>query len=304
MKKFNEKKINQMGKTIIVPGADFSAVKVETIDVPRELTETTEAWVTASGNAGLTATQKLKLDDLVLLLQSGLGSKLSHLYLPMLAADKDHTLINYLAETLEQPTFTDDALTNWNSKFDFVPDTNAEGTTYHGIHPNDDSAGAPVTVDATHVIDMQNCTLLMFHTKAYDGTVNQIRGGLGNASTNGMAFYKNLATNTGAMSYYAFNSSTRVTMVTNDILTQTLTGVICNSTTTLVLTPSGVVDSESPRDSGTLTGLALMTSNVANRMSKTDSYFGAFIVGDGTVTESEALALQAKISALFAAINV
>lgn len=85
-----------MGSTIIIKKADFSSVSIGHVDIPRELSEDTLAWIALSGNSTMTNEQKYALDDFITTLKtSSVYNKIDKMHLPLLASDKTHSLVDY-----------------------------------------------------------------------------------------------------------------------------------------------------------------------------------------------------------------
>ena len=85
-----------MGSTIIIKKADFSSVSIGHVDIPRELSEDTLAWIALSGNTTMTNEQKYALDDFITTLKtSSVYNKIDKMHLPLLASDKTHALVDY-----------------------------------------------------------------------------------------------------------------------------------------------------------------------------------------------------------------
>lgn len=84
---------------IKINGADFSKNNLGKVVVTTELDPFTKAAIAASGNNSLTLTQKVMLNDLFLKMgvdgSNNVMSKIHRLYLPIIAGDVSHALINY-----------------------------------------------------------------------------------------------------------------------------------------------------------------------------------------------------------------
>lgn len=84
---------------IKINGADFSQNNLGQVLVTTELAQFTKAAIAASGNDSLTLTQKVMLNDLFLKMgvdgSNDVMSKIHRLYLPIIAGDISHALINY-----------------------------------------------------------------------------------------------------------------------------------------------------------------------------------------------------------------
>lgn len=84
---------------IKINGADFSQNNLGRVVVTTELDPFTNASIAASGNDSLTLTQKVMLNDLFLKMgvdgSNNVMSKIHRLYLPIIAGDVSHALINY-----------------------------------------------------------------------------------------------------------------------------------------------------------------------------------------------------------------
>ena len=88
---------------IKINGADFSQNNLGKVVVTTELDPFTKAAIAASGNDSLTLTQKVMLNDLFLKMgvdgSNNVMSKIHRLYLPIIAGDVSHALINYKDST-------------------------------------------------------------------------------------------------------------------------------------------------------------------------------------------------------------
>lgn len=84
---------------IKINGADFSQNNLGKVIVTTELNSFTKAAIAASGNNSLTVTQKVMLNELFLKMgvdgSNNVMSKIHRLYLPIIAGDVSHALINY-----------------------------------------------------------------------------------------------------------------------------------------------------------------------------------------------------------------
>lgn len=84
---------------IKIKGADFSQNNLGKIVVTTELNSFTKDAIIASGNSSLTLTQKVMLNELFLKMgvdgSNNVMSKIHRLYLPIIAGDVSHALINY-----------------------------------------------------------------------------------------------------------------------------------------------------------------------------------------------------------------
>ena len=84
---------------LVLKGADFSADNLGKVQVTTELHPFTKSAIQASGNTTLTSEQKSALDALFLAMgvdgSNNVMSKIHRLYLPIIAGDVSHALINY-----------------------------------------------------------------------------------------------------------------------------------------------------------------------------------------------------------------
>lgn len=84
---------------IKINGADFSQNNLGKVVVTTEIDPFTKAAIAASGNNSLTVTQKVMLNELFLKMgvdgSNNVMSKIHRLYLPIIAGDVSHALINY-----------------------------------------------------------------------------------------------------------------------------------------------------------------------------------------------------------------
>lgn len=84
---------------IKINGADFSQNNLGKVVVTTELDPFTKAAIAASGNNSLTLQQKVMLNELFLKMgvdgSNNVMSKIHRLYLPIIAGDVSHALINY-----------------------------------------------------------------------------------------------------------------------------------------------------------------------------------------------------------------
>lgn len=286
-----------MGKTLVINGADFSAVSIGRVELPRELSETALAWINASGNSSLTDTQKFAIDDFIEAIgvnkQDSVWSKIGKLWLPLLALDKEHSLVDY-KNNYELPVISTGA-DSFENKVVFRN---------HGLATTNvlSSDRSPV-LDATYSIDTQNCSLFILNTEQYSEVQagsTKIRGGLGNTGV-----YKSLhMTQSGtAMIMQCFSSSIKHYDTSSDRFNYKLRGAIGSAGGLKFLQADGTISTESAVASELLTGITILNSTSDRLIPDDDVAKGAFIVGT-TMTEQEITTLKTAVETLFAAINV
>lgn len=276
-----------MGKTLIINGADFSGVSIGKVVLPRELSPKAIEWIEASGNNELTDTQKFAVDDFITAIGVGtdnsVWSKLDKMFLPMLANDLGHSLIDY------------------KNNYAAASPTNINNLVYrnHGIdissNPTDVYA---VYLDSAYLINCQNCSLFMMNSESYP-TASSPRnmGGIGSQTSNMQ--YRIQQTRT-AMKRFAF-STTDYTETTPN-LTPKLTGCVGTSEAMMILDSKGALITQSAVND-TFTGLSIMQYNGNRHVDATGPAIGVYIAGKSLNTE-EVTILKTAVETLFAAINV
>ena len=90
---------------LVLEGADFSQNNLGQVEVTTILDDFTKAAIAASGNSNMTDIQKANLNTFFKRLGAfgGVGTiwnKLTYLWLPMIAGDLAHSLVNYKDNTV------------------------------------------------------------------------------------------------------------------------------------------------------------------------------------------------------------
>ena len=277
-----------MGKTLIINGADFSSVSIGTVKLPRELSDTALEWIAASGNSGLSDTQKFAVDDFITSIGVGvvdsIYSKIDKLFLPMLASDLGHSLIDY-ANNYESPTPANINNLEFRS---------------HGVgvssNPTDVYA---VVLDSAYVIDAQDCSVFMMNSETYPSLTSgsKNRGGVGSKTTNMQ--YRVQQTST-ALIGFAF--STTELREANPNFTPKMVGCVGTTNSMKILDSKGELNTQTAV-SGTCTGLSITQYNGNRHVDADSPAMGAYIIGKA-MSDTDVLGLKSAIEALFAAINV
>lgn len=278
-----------MGKTLIINGADFSGVSIGKVVLPRELSSKAIEWIEASGNNELTNTQKFAIDDFITAIgvetDNSVWSKLDKMFLPMLANDLGHSLIDY------------------KNNYVAASPANINNLVYrnHGVAPSSNPVDIyAVYLDTAYLINCQNCSLFMMNSEPYSTLAagsSANRGGIGSQTTNMQ--YRMQQTPT-AMRRYAF-STTYDTEVTPN-LTPKLTGCIGTSGAMKILDSKGSLITQSPVNNS-FTGLSIMQYNGNRLVDATGPAIGVYIAGKALSTEEVTL-LKTAVEELFSAINV
>jgi len=303
-----------MGKALVINGADFSALKIDKVSIPRELNTTTLAWITASGNDSLTEAQKTALDDLVLALKANnnsLMSKIKRLWLPMIAGSKATSLYEYKNSA------------NSASSFDATQLTRFENVGFvggQGIYPIAGSIQALV-VDATFEGNTTDISFFSLNALAYDPNLTDTALGIGCPSNVGggqFAFdvyiqsvgqsriprftYPNTGTDT--MNRYLDNQGNQ-----GNRFAPLLRGVVSNSegvkffaSGAKFVQSSVATDVHSVTESQ-FTGLSILRGEPSYFYTNGDTPIAMYVVADGAITEDEAIILKGVSEALLTAMN-
>lgn len=298
-----------MGKTLIINGADFSAIKVGNVEVPRVYQQKTLDWIAASGNT-FTDAQKEALDDLVLALDANNGalwSKIDRLWMPLIAFDKAHSLYDYKNAT--------DSYNNMDSTSKGIFDNNVNFTNKGLLAPIQIS-NAQLTVDSTFEIDTQNVSFFIMNSETYPTIASStIRASLGTNSIINtgfgtfVLFIQQLTESNGGRMNVGFPTSDSSSLIrvssagTSDMYKPHLFGVISDSEKAEVMEINGTfhqVGSEVV-SSATITGINLLTGSTRNMIADTVSKC-IFIVGKA-MSHELATTLQNRIEALHAAMS-
>lgn len=291
-----------MGKTLIINGADFSAVKVGDVEIPRVYQQMTLDWIAASGNS-FTDAQKEALDDLVLALIANnrtLWNKLDRIWLPMIAIDKAHSLYEYKngvnsyssMNTSNQRTFDDSV-----------------GFGNLGVYPTATSSTHAPIIDSSYSLDTKDCSMFILNTQSYPTlTATQIKATIGTNNTSSdtggvcVLFMQTFANDTMRIGFPTSAASDYI-QSTNAEKTPSLRGIISNSEGRKALFSDGIKSiGAALEQSNTISGIVLL--NGANPfMSYVDTTpKGAAIVGKA-LTDDEALTLQSRVNALAVAMG-
>lgn len=289
-----------MGKTLVINGADFSAVSIGKVELPRELSGTALAWIEASGNTGLTDVQKYAIDDFITAIGvDSVGSmwdKIDRLWLPMIAGDKAHSLVDYKNEYIDG--YTSMPQTSKTSFDDNVSFAN------HGLKVTQDgSARAQIIVDSDYTFNSQDCSFFMFNSEDYatiaSGQSKEVSG-IGNISSPNNKRFAMVLTSSAIQ--IKFLSSTVLTNDTKRGFREPhLRGVTSNSTGISLLYSDGTFESSAAVESETLTGISILRGPAPYLNDNATPSYGAFIVGKYMTNENIAT-LRTALDTLFAAI--
>lgn len=290
-----------MGKTLIINGADFSAVKVGNVEVPRVYQQKTLDWIAASGNT-FTDAQKEALDDLVLELMannSALWNKLDRIWLPMIAVDKAHSLYEYKNEvnSYESMNATNQGTFN-----------NSVGFGNLGIYPTGTSSTKAPIIDSSLSIDTKNVSMFTLNTQAYpDVSASLIRTSVGtNNGSNDpggvcVSFKQSLPS--GIMKIGYPNSSGGLAQSTGVEQIPSLRGTISDNSSRRALFFEDIKTIGSALEtSNTIANIVILSSSNIYMPSGDKTPMGAAIIGKA-VTDNEALSLQEKVNALLSAMS-
>lgn len=284
-----------MGKTLVIKGADFSEVSIGHIDLPRELSDATLEFINASGNT-FTVEQQNAIDDFVLALgigeEGGIYSKLDFIFLPILAADKAHALVDY--KTLTSPTLTGGSLTSWET---YISLRN------HGLVSSlDTGTKTPIVVTEQYSIDTQDCCMFVMNTEDYStiSTTSKTRSGFG--SNNSTTYKRFLKTQTqSAMQFYIFSNSPAAYDTSSSYRVAAATGFNSANTGCRIYKPTGSTDISAITQETITGGISLMTQATNYLQYDTDASQGAYIIGK-VLSNEQADTLVAKLNALLSAI--
>lgn len=290
-----------MGKTLVINGADFSEVAIGHIDLPRELSTIAKAWINASGNTSLTDMQKYAIDDFISAIgvdeENSVFSKIDRLWLPMLSADKAHSLIDYKNNYANAiSSMTQDSKNSFDSYAGFEN---------HGLRistaPNGD---VPMIVaDNDYTFNTQNVTFFQFNTVQYDTHTESdvvYMEGIGDKSSSYKTFRQVLTSS--ALQNYFLSRSNLVYDTSNGFRLPHLRGVSSNSENLKVLLSNNTLSSQSAVTSENLTGIGILRNDVPYCYPLTSKPIGAYIVGKA-MSDEEVITLSTAIDALFDIIN-
>lgn len=289
-----------MGKTLVINGADFSAVSIGRVELPRELSDTALAWINASGNTGLTDEQKFAIDDFITAIGvdsvGSVYSKIDRLWLPMLAGDKAHSLVDYKnGYTDAYTSMPQTSKTSFDDNVSFAS---------HGLKVTQDgTARAQVIVDSDYTFNSQDCSFFMFNTEDYATLASGSKdtSGIGNISS---PVYKRFGmTLTSSALQNHFLSGTALFYDTKSGFREPhLHGVASNSTGISLLYSDGTFRSSEAVTSETLTGISILRGTAAYLNNDATPSYGAFIVGK-YMTNENITTLKTAVETLFAAIG-
>lgn len=289
-----------MGKTLVINGADFSAVSIGKVELPKELSATALAWIEASGNTGLTNEQKFAIDDFITAIGvdsvGSVYSKIDRLWLPMLAGDKAHSLVDYKNGYID--AYTSMPETSKTSFDDNVSFAN------HGLKVTQDgSARTNVIVDSDYTFNSQDCSFFMFNTEDYatlaSGSSKEVSG-IGNISAPNHKRFGMLLTSSSLQD--RFLSSTILIVDTKSGFREPhLRGAASNSMGISLLYSDGTFGSSEAVTSETLTGISILRGPAPYLNDAATPSYGAFIVGK-YMTNENITTLRTALDTLFAAI--
>lgn len=289
-----------MGKTLIINGADFSAIKVGNVEVPRVYQQKTLDWISLSGNT-FTDVQKEALDDLVLELMannSALWNKLDRIWLPMIAIDKAHSLVEYKNEvnSYESMNATNQGTFN-----------NSVGFGNLGIYPTATSSTRAPIIDSSLSIDTKNVSMFTLNTQAYpDVSTSLMRTSVGtNNGSNDpggvcVSSKQNIPNGAMNMGYPTSNNNVQSTGVEQ---IPSLRGTISDNSSRRALFFEDIKTIGSALEtSNTIANIVILSGGNPFMAYEDKTPMGAAIIGKA-VTDEEALALQEKVNALLSAMS-
>lgn len=299
-----------MGKALVINGADFSALKIDKVSIPRDLDSTTLEWIIASGNSSLTTLQKNAIDDLVLALKANnnsLMNKIKRLWLPMIAGEKNKSLYEYINETDSYQNLATAEQTKFDDKVTFVPN--------QGIYASVTTTTSALVVDANFQGNTKNISLFSLNAIEYsDNYGNSISAGCGIGcpiSVNDGNFSFNvLLTTIGSTKNpkIQFPNDTKVLIETGaEKFNPILRGIVSNSSGIKMF---GVnADFRDPNNTDAIEEAQFIGLDI---LRASPHYFvtngqhvpvAMYVVGDGTITEDEAKTLKRVSEALLTAMN-
>lgn len=276
---------------ITLKGADFSADNIGQVEIERTLNAYTLAAIEASGNAGLTDSQKFALDDLFLAMgvdgSNNVMSKMRKVYLPIIAGAVNKALVNY----------ADNSFTN--DKSDLSSDHWILRN--HGLVGIDTTQGITLTLDNPLVGN--NISFFMLRTELMENGVNDTsRNLILRGKTNDGLFIG--PTNTSAsdddvvsLGTYGYNYNVNWGKDT-DALKATAWNVQSASVRDAVLV-GNVLETAAPIITTDMSGETSQTLYVYGLGSgQTTKAYGVSMIGEA-VTKEQMLNICAKIDALY-----
>ncbi len=293
-----------MGKTLIIKGADFSAIKVGNVEVPRVYQQMTLDWITASGNS-FTDAQKDALDDLVLALianNRALWNKLDRIWLPMVAVDKAHSLYEYKNGV--------NSYESMDAHNQGVFDNSVGFAKNLGIYPAATSSTRAPLVDSSCTVNTKDCSMFILNAQYYQTPPSsQIKATIGTnngASDSGgicVCFMQALPTDLMRIGFPTSAAGDYIQSA-NAEKTPSLRGIISNNDGRKALFSDGIKSIGAALDQSNTIATGIVLFNGGNPyMSYVDTTpKGAAIIGKA-VTDNEALSLQEKVNALLSAMS-
>ena len=147
---------------LVLNGADFSENNLGQVEVTTILDDFTKAAISASGNNSMTEIQKSALNTFFKKIGafgsgSQIFSKMRYLYLPLIASDLSHSMVNYVNN--------DAAISPSNTKFQLrnhgITGVSGGSSAYIDITDNNGFDGTNISVGAMRTEFLaQDCTLV------------------------------------------------------------------------------------------------------------------------------------------------
>lgn len=289
-----------MGKTLVINGADFSSVSIGKVELPRELSAIALEWIDASGNTGLTDEQKFAIDDFITAIgfdvAGSVYSKIDRLWLPMIAGDKAHSLVDYKnGYTDAYTSMPQTSKTSFDDNVSFV-NNGLKATQSEG-------AKAQLIVDSNYTFNSQDCSFFMFNTEDYATLAagqSKDACGIGDISSVNKRFGIVLAPS--SLQNKFLSSTVLFSDTKSGFREPHLHGVASNSTGISLLYSDGTFGSSAAVTSETLTGISILRGAATYLSVDGAPSYGAFIVGK-YMTNENITTLRTALDTLFAAIG-
>lgn len=285
-----------MGRSLIIPDADFSAVALEQIELPFEMDAITESWINASGNTFNEYQQKAIqkfIKSIGVGVDGSLYSKLHRLWLPMLANNKLNALVDYRNDFKIYESYLTKNPEVFNDRVELKN---------HGlISISEDNSTRALEIDDSLSIDTHNFSMFMLNTEEYNksesGVINH-----GGVSITGLN--KGLST-------VSVQTSIQLRLINETEYVPTfnsgLYGGMYSNNTVTYLYPSGqIINRDVTIEEDTYTGIKILAKNAgSNIISKNeDSNPIGVVIISSVLSDDEALLLKKSVDELFKSLMI
>lgn len=268
-----------MGRYIVIQNSDYKENSLLCLTIEKRLSLLTKKWIVASGNDSMTAEQKLALDSYInTLSQNAIFNYAGKIYIPFLATDYQHSLINYA-----DSSFADD----FPSGFE-----NYTTLANHGLASKGD-ANVQLATDSSFSATKKNLTVLQMNSVAYpslsDGVTELTPAVIVGNATSSISCGQ-LQFDTFKMRYQYnndFNNTPSPVDDTTNALTPLVRGYVFDGDNVKNILCHSIVTSPYPTDfeDTELTGLSILQNLGVFRMSPSKTPQGFIFVGKAMPSE-------------------